>query len=178
MNWEEIQKKYPEILEQEIMNYMTDIEITKCIELGRKYLDIEAKNIIECIRSEFGKEEFHERDRKIRNKYEFKSKLELTTKIACNYLNENIEELLTPKGNGSGRKELNRIRQIVSLIAYNDYKYTYYEIADYLIRNHATILIARRKAVQYYEKYEKQFKIDVDNCRKKIEETLLINQSK
>ena len=147
------------------MDYMTNLEVGKCIELGRKYLDIDPDNIIKCICSEYGINEGP--------KIKKTDRLELVAKVVCDYLNEDIKELLTPKGNRSGRQELNRIRQIFSLIAYNDYDYSYEKIGKYLLRDHVSIMIAEKKAENFYNQ-EPQFKTDVDSCRNLIEKAIII----
>jgi len=150
------------------MKIFTNFEIGKCIELGRKYPDIEPENIITCIRSEYGIDE-EPKEKKT-------DRLELVVKVVCDYLYEDIEELLTTKGNGSGRRELNRIRQIISLIAYNDYKYSLHKIGKYLVRDHTTIIFAKKKAWNFYNQ-EKQFKTDVDNCRNLIEKAIILEKN-
>ena len=90
--------------------------------------------------------------------------LDLITTVICNYFNENKEDLLTKKGNQSGKGELVKIRQICSLIACNDYRYSSTKVGKYLLRSHSSILSSKRKA-QYFYDIERQFKIDVNNCK-------------
>ena len=144
---------------------MTDFEIKKCIELGRKWPDIDPGEIIKGIRLEYGIYETLEKPI---------TKLELIAKIVCDYLNENINELLRPKGNESGRRQLSIIRQMISLIAYN-YGYTFEKIGKYLIRDHSTIVVSYKKAKGFYN-IERKFREDVDTCRNLIEKE--IKQSK
>ncbi len=148
---------------------LTDFEIIKCIELSRKHLDIDPDNIIKCIRSEYGIYE----EPKIKKT----DKIELVAKIVCNYLNEAIEDLLTPKGNGSGRRQLVRARQIISLITYDDNNYSYAKIGEYLIRDHVSIMIAKKKAQNFYNQ-EKRFKKDVDICRNLIQKAIIAESIK
>jgi len=132
---------------------MTDFEISKCIELGRKWPNHSTEGIIRCIRAEYGM------NKKSKNKVVI-NKLEMVTRIVCNYFQEDIKDLLTKKRCG----KLVKIRQICSLILYWDYEYSFQRIGNYLLRTHATILYSKNRASYFYDN-EKQYKIDVTNCR-------------
>jgi len=132
------------------MNYLTDFEIGKCIELGRQWPNNSIESIIKCIKTEYNIKEKVELDEIIR--------------IICNYFRGNKDDLLRKKGSQSGCKELVRIRQILVFIAFFDYEYSISEIGKALNRHHATIIYSRNKASFFYEK-EKRFRYDVDNCR-------------
>lgn len=132
------------------MNYFTEFEVGKCIELGRKRLDDSVESIINFIKIEYNIKKIMELD-------------EIIT-IICNYFNRKKEDLLQKKGGQSGCKELVRIRQIISFISFFDYEYSINEIVKALNRHHSTIIYSINKALFFYEK-EKRFEIDVDNCR-------------
>lgn len=149
------------------MNYMTDIEINKYVELGRKYPNINSLSMIKHIQDKNNMDKENQTQKT----------LKLITKIICDYMNEKIEELLTVKGNGSGRSKLVRIRQIVSLITYDHYRYNEYQIGKYLQRDRTAIISSLKKARNYYD-IEKQFKADVDNCRNLIERAIIDNNEK
>jgi len=146
---------------------MTNFEIGKCIELGRKWPNLKPEDVIKRVWLYYNKD---------MPKKEKRS-LELIAKITCDYMNEDVKELLTPKGNNSGRDELSRIRQIISLIAHIDHNYSYSKIGIFLIRKRSTIFIICKKAQNFYNQ-ENQFKTDVDTCRNFIEKAIIAESIK
>jgi len=94
--------------------------------------------------------------------------IDIVINTVCDYFHITKTWLITPrKVKGSKAEELVRMRQIISLISYNDYGYSANEIGKSLLRTHPSILHSKKQAGNFY-KTELAFKIDVDNCRKLI----------